>query len=144
MPPWVKQGYEEYAIRMPNDCRLVLKQIDPPKRTRNYDKSKVIRQEEERILAAVPDSSYVVALDLAGKMWSTDDLSRALARWRRECKSVSLLVGGPDGLGERCKSTAQETWSLSNLTFPHSLVRILVAEQLYRAWSILSNHPYHK
>lgn len=144
MPTWVKQGYQEYARRMPRECNLALKEIEPAHRRKNCDWNRLLKQEGERMLSAIPSNSHVVALDLAGKIWSTDELSVAISRWRISAKQVSLLLGGPGGLADACRLRANETWSLSELTFPHPLVRIIVAEQLYRAWTILCNHPYHK
>ncbi len=96
------------------------------------------------MLAAIPHDSHRVALDLGGKPWSTKDLASQLQTWRESGRSVSLLIGGPEGLSEAVRQSAQQTWCLSNLTFPHPLVRVIVAEQLYRAWSLLHNHPYHR
>jgi len=144
MPKWVQLGYDEYARRMPRECELVLKEIVPGKRSKNSDVRRIIRDEGRRMLAVIPPSSHAVALDLAGRNWNTAQVAEALSRWRSSGKDLSLLIGGPDGLSEECKTRTVETWSLSSLTFPHPLVRIIVAEQLYRAWTILRNHPYHR
>jgi len=144
MPAWVQLGYDEYTRRMPRECELVLKEIVPGKRSKNADVRRTIRDEGRRMLAAIPPSSHIVALDLAGRNWSTAQVAEALTRWRGSGKDLALLIGGPDGLSEECKTRTAETWSLSRLTFPHPLVRIIVAEQLYRAWTILQNHPYHR
>ncbi|MGR8941619.1 MAG: 23S rRNA (pseudouridine(1915)-N(3))-methyltransferase RlmH [Gammaproteobacteria bacterium] len=144
MPSWVQQGYEEYAKRLPRECELILKEIAPGSRGKNCDVARIVKDEGERMLAAMPAHCHPVTLDLAGRPWSTPDLSAALKRWLESGQHVALLVGGPEGLAETVKKTARESWCLSNLTFPHPLVRIVVAEQLYRAWSILNNHPYHR
>ena len=144
MPEWVKQGYEEYARRLPRECELVLKEVTPGKRLKNTDIARLIRDEGERMMAAVPSGAHVVALDIPGKPWTTPELSEAMRRWLKNGQNVALLVGGPEGLAESARNLAREKWSLSRLTFPHPLVRIIVAEQIYRAWSILSNHPYHR
>lgn len=144
MPHWVKQGYDEYAKRLPKDCELVLKEIAPGQRGKNCDVARIVRDESDRILAAIPVGSHVVALDLSGKSWTTPELAESLQRWQECGNPIALLVGGPDGLADSVKQRAAEFWSLSPLTFPHPLVRIIVAEQLYRAWSILHNHPYHR
>ena len=144
MPAWVKTGYDEYAKRLPRECELVLKEIPPGVRGKNCDVARIIKEEGERVSAAISAGSHTVALDLSGKLWSTPDLATALQRWLEIGKPIALLVGGPDGLAESVKSKASEFWSLSPLTYPHPLVRIIVAEQLYRAWSILHNHPYHR
>lgn len=96
------------------------------------------------MLKALPASAHVVALEVAGRPWSTGDLARKLQHWEMESGPVCLLIGGPDGLAPECAARADETWSLSSLTLPHGLVRIVVAEALYRAWSVLRSHPYHR
>lgn len=144
MPSWVQQGYEEYAKRLPRECELILKEIPAGKRTKNSDTTRIIREEGERILAAIPTNCHVVTLDLGGKLWSTSQLSKSLERWQSNGQHVALIVGGADGIADEVKKIAKESWCLSNLTFPHPLVRIVVAEQIYRAWSILQNHPYHR
>jgi 23S rRNA (pseudouridine1915-N3)-methyltransferase len=144
MPGWVQQGYEDYAKRLPRECELVLKEIPAGKRGKNSDIARIVKEEGERVIAAMPQSTHVVTLDVPGKSWTTPDLAQAMQRWLANGQSVSLLVGGPEGLAEEVKVLARESWSLSKLTFPHPLVRIIVAEQLYRAWSLLNNHPYHR
>ena len=144
MPSWVQQGYDEYAKRMPREFGLVLKEVVPGKRTKNNDVARIVREEGERIIAAIPQGTHIVTLDIPGKSWTTLDLALAMQSWLESGRHVSLLIGGPEGLADSVKRLAQESWSLSKLTFPHPLVRIMVAEQLYRAWSILHNHPYHR
>ncbi len=144
MPVWVKQGYEEYAKRMPKECELVLKEIAPGKRLKNTDVARLLQMEGDKVLAAIPSGSQIVTLDLTGKPWSTRDLSAELKTWRQSGQNVALLIGGPEGLADAVRKKADQSWCLSNLTFPHPLVRIIVAEQLYRAWSILCRHPYHR
>ncbi len=144
MPGWVKQGYDEYAKRLPRECELSLREVAPGQRGKNCDVARIVRDEGERILAAIPANSHVVALDLTGKACSTPELAQSLQRWQEGGKPVALLVGGPDGLADSVRQKAAEFLSLSLLTFPHPLVRIIVAEQLYRAWSIQHNHPYHR
>jgi 23S rRNA (pseudouridine1915-N3)-methyltransferase len=144
MPGWVKQGYEEYAKRMPRECELVLKEITAGKRQKNTDVVRLVRDEGERMIAAIPSGSHLVTLDLQGKTWSTSDLAEKLQRWQESGQNISLLVGGPEGLAGAASNLAHDSWCLSKLTFPHPLVRVIVAEQIYRAWSILRNHPYHR
>jgi 23S rRNA (pseudouridine1915-N3)-methyltransferase len=144
MPGWVKQGFDEYAKRLPRECELLLKEIMPGQRGKNCDLAKIIREEGDRMNAAIPVGSHIVALDLSGKALATPQLAIALSRWQETGKTISLVIGGPDGLADSVKAKASEFWSLSLLTFPHPLVRIIVAEQLYRAWSILHSHPYHR
>ncbi len=144
MPAWVKAGYDEFAQRLPAECRLQLSEIPLQARTATTDLARLQRQEGARMLAAIPTGAHVVALDVAGRPWSTEDLAGRLVRWLRDGRDVALLVGGPEGLHRDCLDGAHERWSLSALTFPHPLVRVIVAEQLYRAWSILNHHPYHR
>lgn len=144
MPDWVRQGYDEYAKRLPRECELVLKEIAPGKRGKNSDVARIVKEEGERMLAAIPQGVHVVTLDIPGKPWTTPDLAQAMKRWLEGGQNIALLVGGPEGLSDAAKQMARESWSLSTLTFPHPLVRIIVAEQIYRAWSILHNHPYHR
>ena len=144
MPAWVTQGYEEFARRLPADCALELMEIPAGKRGKNADIARITRDEGERMLAAIPKGAQVIALEVTGKAWSTEQLARELDAWRHDGRDVALLVGGPEGLAPECVVRAEQRWSLSNLTLPHPLVRIVVAEQLYRAWSILHNHPYHR
>ncbi len=144
MPAWVQQGFDEYAKRISGDCRIVLKEISLGKRKKNIDLARLIRIEGEKMLDVMPSGTHAVALDVTGKQWNTHELSVVLSRWMSGGKDIALMIGGPEGLSEGCNTRAQESWSLSRLTLPHPLVRVVVAEQLYRAWSILRNHPYHR
>ncbi len=144
MPGWVQQGYDEYAKRMPRECALVLKEIAPGKRCKNSDVARIVKEEGERMIAAIPAGAHVVTLDIPGQCWTTPALAHAMQVWQSQGQPVALLVGGPEGLSDAARQLAQQSWSLSPLTFPHPLVRVVVAEQLYRAWSILNNHPYHR
>lgn len=144
MPTWVAQGYEEFARRMPPECRLNLIEISPVKRTKAADIKRLVRQEGERMLEAVPKNVMLVALDVTGRQWHTEELAQQLDGWMHEGRDIALLIGGPEGLAPACRERADRSWSLSALTFPHPLVRIIVAEQLYRATTILKHHPYHK
>jgi 23S rRNA (pseudouridine1915-N3)-methyltransferase len=141
---WAKTGFQDYQKRLPAECKLNLITIPLSKRGKNSEISKHIAEEEKKILAAIPKRSRIIALDVQGQMWNTQQLAQSLQRWQLERQDVSLLIGGPDGLGDACTKIAERIWSLSPLTLPHALVRIVVAEQLYRAWSLLSNHPYHR
>lgn len=144
MPNWIKTGYAEYAGRLPQECRLNLVEIPAGKRSTRVDLPRLIRAEGERLLAAIPTGSRVIALDERGREWGTAELAEQLAGWLREGRDLSLLIGGPDGLDAACRDRAEHLWALSRLTLPHPLVRIVVAEQLYRAWSLLHHHPYHR
>ena len=144
MPDWVEKGYAEYAGRLPRECALHLLEIPAGKRGSHANLARTIRAEGERLLAAVPAGSRLIALDERGQEWNTMELAEQLSHWLREGRDVSLLVGGPDGLDVACRERAERLWSLSRLTLPHPLVRVVVAEQIYRAWSLLHNHPYHR
>ncbi|MEE9343038.1 MAG: 23S rRNA (pseudouridine(1915)-N(3))-methyltransferase RlmH [Gammaproteobacteria bacterium] len=144
MPLWVSQGYEVYARRMPRECQLKLIEIPPAQRTKNAVIDRVIKDEGARLLKAIPANHHVVALDVNGRGHSTEELSGQMDQWLVSGSDVSLVVGGPDGLAKACLQRADQIWSLSPLTLPHPLVRVVVAEQLYRAWTILKNHPYHR
>ncbi len=144
MPAWVEQGYQEYARRLPRECALVLKQIPLGPRGKSRPLAHALQEEGRRMLAALDARQRVVALDVAGQSWSTLQLARELGEWMGSGEDVSLLVGGPDGLDPPCLARAQRRWSLSPLTLPHPLVRVLLAEQLYRAWSLINGHPYHR
>lgn len=144
MPAWVDDAFEDYARRLPRHCALSLVEIPARARTKGADTSRAVTREGERMLAAVPDHALAVALDEGGCGWTTRELAANLTDWMRGARDVALLVGGPDGLSEPCRSRARQCWSLSPLTLPHPLVRVVVAEQIYRAWSILEGHPYHR
>ncbi len=144
MPRWVQDGYAEYAKRLPVECSLQLLELPLARRGKGVDLARALRDEGERMLKALPRDSLVVALEVNGKAWSTEQLSTKLNDWMGGGRDVTLLLGGPDGLAASCRQRADLLWSLSPLTLPHPLVRVLVAEQLYRAWSILRNHPYHR
>jgi 23S rRNA (pseudouridine1915-N3)-methyltransferase len=138
-PRWVREGYAEYARRMPRECRLELVEV-PPQKGEAARKAR----EGRRLLEKVGAGDLVVALDPGGTLWSTEQLARRLERWMQEGRDLSLLIGGADGLACDCLERASVHWSLSPLTFPHMLVRILVAEQIYRACGWLRGHPYHR
>lgn len=144
MPQWVTEGYNEYARRMPRECQLLLNEIAPSKRGKSGSASQWMQEEGKRIMTALPENDYVVALEVGGRNWSTEQLAEQLKNWQASGRDVSLLIGGPDGLSRECQQRADQQWSLSSLTLPHPLVRIVVAEQLYRAWTVLQNHPYHR
>jgi 23S rRNA (pseudouridine1915-N3)-methyltransferase len=144
MSDWVKSGYDEYAKRLPRECRLQLVEIPAGKRGKGANLARAIQEEGERMLAALPKEAHVIALDMRGKQWDTPQLAQQLKDWLQDGHDVALLTGGPDGLAESCLKRADHLWSLSKLTLPHPLVRIVVAEQLYRAWTLLKGHPYHR
>jgi 23S rRNA (pseudouridine1915-N3)-methyltransferase len=144
MEAWVNEGYQEFARRMPQECALRLKEIPAVKRGKNADIPRILQQEGERMLGAIPSGARVIALDVDGRQWSTAQLAQQLEQWLPAGQDVALLVGGPEGLAPQCLERAQQRWSLSALTLPHPLVRVVVAEQLYRAWTIIKGHPYHR
>ena len=144
MPTWVTQGYDEYARRMPSDMQLEIQELSLGFRGKGADLKRAIGKEGEQMLAAIPPQDQVIALDVLGTPWSTLQLAKQCGDWRMAGHNVTLLVGGPDGLAPACLARADQRWSLSPLTLPHPLVRVLLAEQIYRAWSVLNNHPYHK
>ena len=121
-----------------------LTEIPAATRTRSKPTKQAIQKESGRVLAAVAKNDYVVALDQPGAQYSSEDLSGLLATWLAQGRDLAMLIGGADGLSDACKSRADLRWSLSDLTLPHGLVRVMVAEQVYRAWSILHGHPYHR
>lgn len=144
MPAWVEQGFNEYAKRFGTSCSLQLHEILAEKRTKNADIPRLIEREGEKILAAIKPGNRVIALDVKGQSWSTEQLASHLKSWHQDGRQIDMMIGGPDGLSTACVQRADIKWSLSPLTLPHPLVRILLAEQLYRASSILQNHPYHR
>jgi 23S rRNA (pseudouridine1915-N3)-methyltransferase len=143
-PDWVRDGYDEYARRLRGPLSLDLKEISLPKRTRSAAIERLVAAEGERMLAAVPAGAHVVALDERGAGWRTAELAARLKAWLASGRPVALLIGGPDGLAPTCLERAAERWSLSPLTLPHGLARVVVAEALYRAHSVLRGHPYHR
>ena len=143
-PQWVQAGFQEYARRLRGSCTLDLVEIPLGRRTSSGSARHAVEQEAERILRAISRGARVVALDVDGKPWSTAQLAGRMLDWMAGGAPVCLLVGGPDGLSPRVMERADERWSLSPLTLPHGLVRPLVAEALYRAWSLNRGHPYHR
>lgn len=144
MPDWVEAGYAEYARRLPAECALNLIEIEPLRRSKSTVAAQAREEEGRRILKAIPKGAVAVALDGGGQCWSTEILARQLSGWLAEGHDHALLVGGADGLDAACLERAAQRWSLSALTFPHPLVRVIVAEQIYRAWTLMQGHPYHR
>ena len=144
MPAWVAAGYREYAKRLPRECELILQEIAPGKRGKHADLDRIRAAEGERQLATLARDDHVIALEVGGQAWSTAELAGQLKLWQQQGRRVALLVGGPEGLSDACRARASQYWSLSPLTLPHPIVRVILAEQLYRAWSVLNHHPYHR
>jgi 23S rRNA (pseudouridine1915-N3)-methyltransferase len=143
-PAWVAAGFEEYAARLRGRCTLDLVEIPLGRRKKAESAVRAVKSEGERMLATLPRGAHVVALTETGKQWSTLELSARLRAWIGAGAPLALLLGGPDGLGEACLERAAERWALSRLTLPHGLARIAVAEALYRAWTVIEGHPYHR
>lgn len=144
MPAWVEAGFSEYSKRLPADFALSVTEVPLGKRGKSGDIKQAIKKETDAVLAKIREADHVVALEVTGKRLSTEALAQRVDDIRMDGKNIALLVGGPDGLGQECRDRANEQWSLSALTLPHPLVRIVLAEQIYRAWSILNAHPYHR
>jgi 23S rRNA (pseudouridine1915-N3)-methyltransferase len=144
MPDWVSAGFADYAGRMPRECRLELREIPLGPRGGGRGDGRAVTVEGERMLKALSPSDRAVALDVGGRSLDTEALARRLADWLQEGRDVAFLVGGPDGLAPPVVERAGWRWSLSPLTLPHGLVRVVLAEQLYRAWTVLQGHPYHR
>jgi 23S rRNA (pseudouridine1915-N3)-methyltransferase len=143
-PAWVEAGFDAYARRFDRRCGLELVTVPLVKRTPTVTVAQAVAGEGRRMLKRVPADAHVVALTEAGEPWSSEDLARRLEGWLARETCVCLLIGGPDGLGSECLARAAACWSLSALTLPHGLVRVIVAESLYRARSLLEGHPYHR
>ena len=144
MPAWVDEGVQEYHRRMPRELKVDWKTLPLAARGKNTRPAQYREQEGEQILKTIPEGDRVIALDVRGKSLSTEQLAESLRQWQMSGDNYSLLIGGPDGLSDACLQRAERRWSLSALTLPHPLVRILLSEQLYRAWTITVNHPYHR
>jgi 23S rRNA (pseudouridine1915-N3)-methyltransferase len=144
MPQWVDKGFDEYAKRMPPECRIVLKEIRAVDRAGGKPADIVMQQERQRIEAALPKNARIVALDERGQDVTTATLSQQLRQWQQDGRDVAFVIGGADGLDSAFKAQADDMIRISSLTLPHGMVRVLLAEQLYRAWTITQNHPYHR
>lgn len=147
MPAWIESGFAEYAKRMPPELRIELREVKPEARSSSNNAATVMQREAARIdavLGSLSKQLRIIALDERGKDWTTVQLSEQLTGWQREGGDVAFLIGGADGLDPALKARAQTLVRLSSLTLPHGMVRVLLAEQLYRAWSVTQNHPYHR
>ena len=143
-PAWVVQACDDYLKRLPRELRINLIEVPLIKRGRNPDVQRIVRDESRKLLQAVPAGCRMVALDVNGQATTTASLAASLQSWMQEGRAIAFVVGGPEGLSGELLQQADRPLSLSAMTFPHALVRIIMLEQLYRAWSILSNHPYHR
>ena len=144
MPAFVTMGFQEYQKRFPREMSLELVEIPMGHRGKNADVEKLTAQEGRQMLAQVPKGALIVTLDIPGRMYSTPELAEEVRAWKMSGRDVAILIGGPEGLSPECRKAAEKSWSLSRLTMPHPLVRIVMAESLYRAWSITANLPYHR
>ncbi|MEE4186487.1 MAG: 23S rRNA (pseudouridine(1915)-N(3))-methyltransferase RlmH [Gammaproteobacteria bacterium] len=144
MPGWVEAGVQTYQKRLPRQLEFRIRALGAPLRSAAADASTRRRHEADTLLGAVPAGAHVVALDERGALWTSAELAQQLERWQAAAGPVALLTGGADGLDPSCREQADQVWSLSPLTLPHALVRVVVAEQLYRAWTLLQGHPYHR
>ena len=144
MPSWVAEGFAEYARRLSRELPLELVEIKPGARGKGRDDARAVEHEGAALLAALPHGTHVIALDGRGTAWSSEQLARQLSNWRMAGRDLAFLIGGPDGHARAILERAGQRWSLGPLTLPHMLVRLVVAEQLYRAATILNGHPYHR
>jgi len=144
MPDWVQQGVQEYARRLPAEYKFTLHEVAPVVRNKSITTDKAKREEADRIRRIIPAQAYIVCLDEHGKHWNTRQLATQLDDWQQSVRDLALIIGGADGIDADFLAAARQKWSLSNLTFPHGMVRVMVIEQLYRAWSLLQGHPYHR
>lgn len=144
MPSWVNEGFSEYCKRLPRDYQLNLIEIPAQPRIKNSNIEKIILEEGNALLAKIPKGNKIIVLEVTGKQLTTEQLATQLQNFHDKSCNISLLIGGPEGLSQTCLNAAEMKWSLSNLTFPHPLVRVIIAEQIYRAYSIITHHPYHR
>lgn len=143
-PKWVQAGYEEYVKRLPHAYSLELIEIAAEKRSAHRDKNRLLKDEGEKILALTKPNHRVIALDVKGVLLSTEQLAEHVNQWYQDGQVIDLMIGGADGLAPACLKRADFIWSLSPLTFPHLLVRIILAEQIYRVFTLKTQHPYHR
>lgn len=142
---WVTEGFLEYKKRLPKDYQLTLIEIPTIKRVKRATTKQIIKAESKKLLEVAPKNSLIIALDEHGQEWTSFELAKKISTWQKEQQqNISFLIGGPDGWDQTCLKHIPLIWSLSKLTLPHQLVRVMVAEQIYRAWSIINNHPYHR
>ena len=144
LPDWVEAGFAEYAKRMPRESRIELVEIKPEKRGSGKTTQQIMEAERDRILAALPQGATIVAMDERGQAWTTQKLSQALTDWQQHGGDAVFIIGGADGLHPDIKQRAAKMLALSAMTLPHGLARVLLAEQLYRAITIIQGHPYHR
>ena len=144
MPSWVTEAWTEYSRRMPPSLALSLREISLAKRSKNADTKRMTAVESRALFEAMPNRARIIALDVRGQAWSTPKLALRLEQWMGDGRDVGFMIGGPEGIDAQIMQKADDRWSLGPLTLPHPLVRVVLAEQLYRAWTITQNHPYHR
>lgn len=144
MPEWITAGFNEYAKRMPREAKVELVEIKPEPRTTGKSAPQLMEAEAQRILAALPPGCLRIVLDERGAAWTTRQFADKMRHWMGEGRDVAFVIGGADGLHDSVKKVAEQLLALSAMTLPHAMVRVLLAEQLYRAHSLLHNHPYHR
>jgi 23S rRNA (pseudouridine1915-N3)-methyltransferase len=144
MPSWVNEGVSEYVKRLPKDMSFEIVELPLAARSKNADIKRLVQKETDSLLSHIQPQDHVIALEVKGQNWSTEKLASNLESWQMNGQNVILLIGGPDGLGDACRERANQLWSLSALTLPHPIVRVVLAEQIYRAWTVTQNHPYHR
>jgi 23S rRNA (pseudouridine1915-N3)-methyltransferase len=144
MPKWVREAYEDYITRLGSGLKVALVEIEPGPRSAGRSPQKAMEAEAQKLLGALRKDEYVVALDERGAEMTTRELAAWLKTRMQDGRDVAFLVGGPDGFAPEVVARSDFKWSLSRLTFPHALVRVVLAEQLYRAHGVLANHPYHR
>lgn len=143
-PDWVERAFSNYAERLPRNWRFAVQTIPTARRSKRGDAERAVSTEAERLLALIPDGEQVVLLDERGSQFTSTELARKLAGWQAGGRDLAFVIGGPDGVSKSLVERADVVWSLSKLTLPHGLARVLVAEQLYRAWALTAGHPYHR
>jgi 23S rRNA (pseudouridine1915-N3)-methyltransferase len=144
LPAWVYEGVKTYQKRFPPQIQLQLVEIPVGQRTARGKVTRAMQKESEQLLRHAKSANRTIALDEGGKQWSTMELADEMRDWQNQFPRIALLIGGADGLHPDCKDRADRVWSLSRLTLPHAMVRVVLIEQIYRAWTILQNHPYHR
>jgi len=145
LPAWIQEGFATYAKRMPRECQLELIELElGPRTKKNYSATLACNAETKQFEKFLKSSDYIVALDVKGKALDTEQLAQSLENWKAGGRDVAILIGGPDGLGQELLKRSHQKISLSKFTMPHGLVRVVLAEQIYRAWSLLNGHPYHR
>jgi len=143
MPDWVESASQDFIKRLPAEIKVDSRLLPLIKRGKNADIARIVRDESRKLLAAVPDNSRIIVLDVRGRQVTTEGLSTMLEDWMQQGQDVAIIIGGPDGVSDEVLQAGQRL-SFSSLTFPHPLVKVILLEQIYRAWSIISNHPYHR